>query len=72
MAKVFHATEGFATEAEGQTRVVSEGETFAEGHPVVKAHPGAFEERAADNAVPARRRTKAKAKGGKRKRSSGR
>lgn len=66
--KVFTAKEAFATETEGRQRIVSEGETFAEGHAVVKAHPGAFREQAADNAAPTLRRAKGKAK----RKSSGR
>jgi hypothetical protein len=66
--KVYSAKEGFATEAEGRMRVVSEGETFAEGHPVVKAHPGAFSEAAPANAAP---KAKAKAKPKRKRKSSG-
>ncbi|MET0306293.1 MAG: hypothetical protein ABW196_08700 [Solirubrobacterales bacterium] len=64
--QVYTAKEGFATEAEGRMRVVAEGETFASGHPVVKAHPGAFAVAAPANEAP-----KAKPKR-KRRKSSGR
>jgi hypothetical protein len=68
--KVYSAKEGFATEAEGRIRVVSEGETFTEGHPVVKAHPGSFSVPVAENENPPRRKAKAKAKPKRKRRKS--
>ena len=50
--KILTATETFATEAEGHLRVVRRGETFREGHRLVKAHPGAFEVQGVDNEAP--------------------
>jgi hypothetical protein len=46
---IVQAIEAFSSDALGFPRPVAKGETFEQGHPIAKAHPGSFEPWECDN-----------------------
>jgi hypothetical protein len=51
-ARILVADDSFSTDCLGYPRTVRKGESFREGHPITKAHPGAFSEFEVDNELP--------------------
>jgi len=52
MPSVVVAKEPFSTEAGGYPRTIGAGETFSANHPIVAAHPNAFDPFEPDNTWP--------------------